>query len=322
MTEPLLAIQGLDVRFATPDGEVPAVRDVGLAIEPGECVGIVGESGSGKTQAFLAVMGLLAANGRASGSVRFEGEELLGRDRASLDRIRGRRLAMVFQDPMTSLNPYLTVSRQMTEVLMVHQGLDEPAARAESLRLLDRVGIPDAAQRFDHYPHAYSGGMRQRAMLAMALLCRPALLIADEPTTALDVTVQAQILALLAELRRETNAAIVLITHDLGVIAGLADRVGVMYAGALVEVGPAAAVFASPRHPYTRALLGSTVRLDRAGTGDLVAIDGQPPNPLRLPPGCAFSDRCPQTFARCLGERPPLRDVAPARAAACHLDTA
>ncbi len=321
MTEPLLAIAGLNVRFATPDGEVPAVRDVNLAIEPGECVGIVGESGSGKTQAFLAVMGLLAANGRASGSVRFEGGELLGRDRASLDRIRGRRLAMVFQDPMTSLNPYLTVSRQMTEVLMVHQGLDERAARAEALRLLDRVGIPDAAQRFDHYPHAYSGGMHQRAMLAMALLCRPALLIADEPTTALDVTVQAQILALLAELRHETNAAIVLITHDLGVIAGLADRVGVMYAGALVELGPAAAVFANPRHPYTRALLGSTVRLDRAG-GDLVAIDGQPPNPLRLPTGCAFHDRCPQTFARCSSEWPALRDVAPARAAACHLDSA
>ena len=321
MTDPLLAIDGLNVRFATPDGEVPAVRDVGLAIEPGECLGIVGESGSGKTQAFLAVMGLLAANGRASGSVRFEGEELLGRDRASLDRIRGRRLAMVFQDPMTSLNPYLTVSRQMTEVLMVHQGRDESAARAETLRLLDRVGIPDAAQRFDHYPHADSGGMRQRAMLAMALLCRPALLIADEPTTALDVTVQAQILALLAELRRETNAAIVLITHDLGVIAGLADRVGVMYAGALVELGPAAGVFASPRHPYTRALLGSTVRLDRAGGDDLVAIEGQPPNPLRLPTGCAFHDRCPRTFARCSSERPALRTVAPARAAACHLDT-
>src|SRR5918994_1940171 len=231
----VLEVADLTTRFATPEGEVAAVSEVSFRVDEGESVGVVGESGSGKTQAFLSIMGLLARNGSCTGSARFRGRELLGLPTRELNRIRGVRLAMVFQDPMTSLNPYLRISRQMTEVLIEHKGTSEAAARAESLRLLDLVGIPAARRRFDLYPHEFSGGMRQRVMIAIALLCEPELLIADEPTTALDVTVQAQILELLQELRREIGMAIVLITHDLGVIAGVAERVLVMYAGRIVE---------------------------------------------------------------------------------------
>ncbi len=316
---PLLAVDGLSVRFATPEGEVAAVSEVSFALAPGESLGVVGESGSGKTQLFLAVMGLLAKNGSCAGSARFRGRELLGLPARRLNDIRGVRLAMIFQDPMTSLNPYLRISRQMTEVLVEHQGMSERDARARSIALLDQVGIPAARSRFDRYPHEFSGGMRQRVMIAMALLCQPDLLIADEPTTALDVTVQAQILELLLQLRRDLGMAIVLITHDLGVVAGLAERVMVMYAGRIVEEGPVDAIFAAPQHPYTLGLLRSTPRLEEQVPA-LRTIPGQPPDLQALPPGCAFNDRCPFAFARCLAERPRLRGFAPGRRKACHLE--
>ena len=315
----VLEVDGLSVRFATPEGEVAAVSDLSFAIEEGESVGVVGESGAGKTQAFLSIMGLLARNGRCTGSARFRGQELLGLGTKELNRIRGVRLAMVFQDPMTSLNPYLRISRQMTEVLIEHRGMSEADARAASLGLLDQVGIPDARRRFDLYPHEFSGGMRQRVMIAIALLCQPDLLIADEPTTALDVTVQAQILELLQRLRRELGMAIVLITHDLGVVAGLCERVMVMYAGRIVEQGPIEALFEDPRHPYTLGLLRSMPRLDEGRVAELTAIPGQPPNLQALPEGCAFRDRCRYAFERCLA-RPELLGFGERRAKACHLE--
>ena len=315
----VLEVHGLSVRFATPEGEVAAVSDLSFAIEEGESVGVVGESGSGKTQLFLSIMGLLANNGSSAGSARFRGQELLGLPTRQLNEIRGVKLAMIFQDPMTSLNPYLRISRQMTEVLIEHRGMSEAGARAASLRLLDQVGIPDARRRFDLYPHEFSGGMRQRVMIAIALLCQPDLLIADEPTTALDVTVQAQILELLQRLRRELGMAIVLITHDLGVVAGLCERVQVMYAGTVVETGSARPIFASPRHPYTLGLLQSVPRLDTGRRAELTAIPGQPPNLQALPEGCAFRDRCRYAFERCLA-RPELLGFGGGRAKACHLE--
>jgi oligopeptide transport system ATP-binding protein len=316
---PVLEVDRLTTRFATPEGEVAAVSDVSFAVEAGASVGVVGESGSGKTQAFLSIMGLLARNGRCTGSARFRGEELLGLPARELNRIRGVRLTMIFQDPMTSLNPYLRISRQMTEVLVEHQGMSETAARAASLRLLDQVGIPAARHRIDRYPHEFSGGMRQRVMIAIALLCQPDLVIADEPTTALDVTVQAQILELLQELRRELDMAIVLITHDLGVVAGLCERVMVMYAGRIVEEGPIEPIFADPQHPYTLGLLGSMPRIDERAAGELTTIPGQPPNLQVLPSGCAFRDRCLFAFERC-AERPELLEFTHDRSKACHLE--
>jgi oligopeptide transport system ATP-binding protein len=315
----VLEVEDLTTRFATPDGEVAAVNGVSFEIEAGESVGVVGESGSGKTQVFLSVMGLLARNGRCSGSARFCGQELLGLPAGRLNEIRGVRLAMVFQDPMTSLNPHLKIARQMTEVLIEHRGLSAREARRRSLELLDRVGIPAARQRIDLYPHEFSGGMRQRVMIATALLCEPELVIADEPTTALDVTVQAQILELLRQLQHELGMAIVLITHDLGVVAGLADRVMVMYAGRIVEQGPSLPMFEDPQHPYTQGLLRSMPRLDAAMAGELSAIPGQPPNLQALPAGCAFRERCAFAFERCV-ERPELRGFADARRKACHLE--
>jgi oligopeptide transport system ATP-binding protein len=316
----VLEVEELTTRFATPEGEVAAVSGVSFAIEEGAAVGVVGESGSGKTQLFLSVMALLARNGRCSGSARFRGQEMLGLRASELNRIRGVRLAMIFQDPMTSLNPYLRISRQMTEVLIEHEGVSEREARRRALELLDLVGIPAASRRIDLYPHEFSGGMRQRVMIAIALLCRPALLIADEPTTALDVTVQAQILELLRQLQREIGMAIVLITHDLGVVAGLCERVLVMYAGRIVEDGPALPIFADPQHPYTRGLLGSMPRLDQASAQELTTIPGQPPDLQALPAGCAFRDRCGFAFERCRSERPRLRAFATARRKACHLE--
>jgi oligopeptide transport system ATP-binding protein len=314
---PLLTIEGLTTRFATPEGEVAAVSDVSFAVESGDSLGVVGESGSGKTQLFLGVMGLLAKNGACAGSARFGGQELLGLPARQLNHVRGVKLAMIFQDPMTSLNPYLRISRQMTEVLIEHKGMSERDARSRSIALLDQVGIPAAASRFDLYPHEFSGGMRQRVMIAIALLCEPELLIADEPTTALDVTIQAQILELLLQLKRDLGMAIVLITHDLGVVAGLCERVMVMYAGRIVEAGPVDAMFEAPQHPYTLGLLRSKPRLEEAGA--LSTIPGQPPNLQALPPGCAFNDRCPFAFERCT-LRPPLVPFTPGRLKACHLD--
>jgi oligopeptide transport system ATP-binding protein len=321
----LLEVNHLDARFDTPEGEVKAVSDVSFTLDEGDIVGIVGESGAGKSQLFLTIMGLIAANGRASGSARFRGTELVGLPQAELNRIRGSRVAMIFQDAMTSLNPYLRVSRQMTEVLVTHRGMGERTARQAAIEMLDRVHIPEARRRFDMYPHEFSGGMRQRVMIAMALLCRPDLLIADEPTTALDVTIQAQILELLADIKRDFNMAIVLITHALGVVAGLCERVLVMYGGRIVEEAPVRDIFYDPQHPYTQALLRSTPRLD-AAIGELRAIPGQPPNLQRLPSGCAFNPRCEQRLARCLVEEPALREIGAGAAGAgrrkaCHLDT-
>jgi len=316
----LLNVQDLSARFHTPDGEVQAVNQLTFAIEEGQSIGVVGESGSGKTQAFLAIMGLLARNGRTGGSVRFRGEELLGLPTSRLNRIRGSQLAMIFQDPMTSLNPYLSVARQMTEVLIEHRRMARREARRRSIELLARVGIPEPAARIDRYPHEFSGGMRQRVMIAMALLCEPHLLIADEPTTALDVTIQAQILALMAELRRDFNTAIVMITHDLGVVAGLCDRVLVMYAGHVVEEGAVNDIFYQPQHPYTAGLLQSMPRLDSVQGATLPTIPGQPPNLQALPPGCPYQTRCPHVFERCYREFPSLRAIESGRAKACHLE--
>jgi oligopeptide transport system ATP-binding protein len=317
----VLEIEELSVRFATPDGAIPAVNDFSLAIHPGECVGVVGESGAGKSQSFLAVMGLLASNATVAGRARFEGRELLGRPADELNEVRGSRLAMIFQDPMTSLTPHLKVGEQIGESLQRHLGLSGAQARARALALLNRVHVTDAERRLDQYPHELSGGMRQRVMIAIALACDPAMLIADEPTTALDVTIQAQILALLAELKREQGTAMVLITHDLGVVAGIADRVVVMYGGRVVEAGSVRQVLKQPRHPYTEALLRSMPRVDEPADAPLLTIPGQPPNPRRLPPGCAFHPRCSRAGDRCRVERPPLVTDGAMRFA-CHFPVA
>jgi|HigsolmetaAR203D_1030402.scaffolds.fasta_scaffold00174_29 oligopeptide transport system ATP-binding protein len=316
----VLEVANLVTRFASPDGEVSAVNGVSFTVGQGETLGIVGESGSGKSQIFMSVMGLLAANGRATGSVRYRGQEILNLPRARLNRIRGSRISMIFQDPMTSLNPYLRISRQMTEVLVHHKGMTASAALEEAIRMLDLVRIPEARRRVHMYPHEFSGGMRQRVMIAMALLCQPDLLIADEPTTALDVTVQAQILDLMRDLKREFDTSIIMITHDLGVIAGLSDRVLVMYAGSIVESGPVRDIFYNPQHPYTEALLKSMPRLDDDILGELPTIAGQPPNLQHLPTGCPFRPRCVHAFDRCVTDAPALEPFDRGRAKACHLE--
>jgi len=318
----VLEVRNLQVRFATPDGEVSAVNDVSFDVNAGECVGIVGESGSGKSQLFMAIMGLLARNGRALGSAKYRDTELLGMPVDRLNKIRGSKLAMIFQDSMTSLTPHLKIGRQMTEVLIEHKGMTEAEARGKALDMLELVRIPEAARRLNQYPHELSGGMRQRVMIAMALLCEPELLIADEPTTALDVTVQAQILELMADLKQATRAAIVLITHDLGVVAGLCDRVQVMYGGRFMETGTVREIFYQPQHPYTNGLLASMPRLTEDRRQALYAIPGQPPNLQRLPAGCPFQERCDFVHQRCMDELPVLRPVgAPGVMKACHLDS-
>jgi oligopeptide transport system ATP-binding protein len=319
-TRPVLEIDQLSVRFGTPDGDIPAVNDFSLGVRAGECIGVVGESGAGKSQSFLAVMGLLASNARVAGNARFEGRELLGRPAAELNEVRGSRLAMIFQDPMTSLTPHMKVGEQIAESLIRHRNLSSAQARARALALLNRVHVTDAERRLDQYPHELSGGMRQRVMIAVALACDPVMLIADEPTTALDVTIQAQILALLAELKRDQNMAMVLITHDLGVVAGIADRVAVMYGGRVVEDGPTDAVFETPRMPYTMGLLSSIPRLDGGGAKRLTPIRGAPPEPIGVAKSCRFAPRC--TFAAdiCRQSPPPRRPVGPGHHAACHFD--
>ena len=318
----ILEVKHLSVQFDTQDGQVFAVNDLGFRLEKGQTLGVVGESGSGKSQSVLALMGLLARNGRASGEALYQGRNLLTLPQAELNRIRGNRIAMIFQDPMTSLNPYLTVERQLTEVLQFHKGLDRKSARAQSLRLLDAVKIPDAARRMDMYPHAFSGGMRQRVMIAMALLCEPELLIADEPTTALDVTVQAQIIALLRELQRDFGTAIVLITHDLGVVAGLCDQVLVLYGGRAMELGSADHLFANAGHPYSCGLLRAIPRMDR-DRADLLTIPGAPPNMAHPPSGCPFQPRCAAAQPQC-STLPALQEEAgrPGVLRACHVPSA
>jgi oligopeptide transport system ATP-binding protein len=318
---PILAVSDLTVRFKLPQGWVTAVDGVGFELRRGEVVGIVGESGSGKSQILLAVMGLLAANGRAAGSVQFQGREILNRGARDLDAVRGSEMAMIFQDPMTSLNPYMRVGDQLTEVLTAHRRVGRGEALDIAVRMLERVRIPEARRRIRLYPHEFSGGMRQRVMIAMALLCEPSLLLADEPTTALDVTVQAQILELLAELARDLNAAIAFVTHDLGVVARLCDRVIVLYGGRIMEQATIDQIFYDPRHPYTKGLLASMPRLDEAPQGDLRTIPGQPRAAMGDLPGCPFAPRCDQRIERCGRETPALLRAGDARAAACHLVT-
>jgi oligopeptide transport system ATP-binding protein len=302
---PLIEVNNLSVEFQTPDGLVSAVNGISFSLERGQTLGIVGESGSGKSQTVLAMMGLLANNGRASGMAKYQGQDLLSLPPEKLNKIRGNRVAMIFQDPMTSLNPYLTVERQMTEVLEFHKGMTRQQARAGAIKALDAVKIPEAAKRLNMYPHEFSGGMRQRVMIAMALLCEPDVLIADEPTTALDVTIQAQIIALLRELQRDFGTAIVMITHDLGVVAGLCDKVLVLYGGRVMEQGTVESIFYHPTHPYTVGLLGAVPRLEAVDQA-LVAIPGAPPNMARLPPGCPFSERCALVSPICKTTLPPL----------------
>ena len=308
---PILDVRDLSVRFDMHQGTVRAVDRVSFALEKEETLGLVGESGSGKSVTCLAMLGLIPTPPGVieSGEVLLEGRDLLRLDREELRRVRGNDVAMIFQDPMTSLNPLLTVERQMTEVLETHRGMSRREARRRSAAGLGDVGIPHPEERLDAYPHELSGGLRQRVMIAMALLCEPAVLLADEPTTALDVTIQAQILDLMAELQRKRGTSIVLITHDLGVVAGMSDRVNVMYAGRLVETGATGPLYARPRHPYTRGLLASVPKLTRDTAAHLPSIEGQPPDLAALPPGCAFAKRCSFRTSRCEAEVPPLEPV-------------
>ena len=314
----LLDCQHLDVRFRTDQGEVCAVNDLSFEIQAGECLGIVGESGSGKSQTMLAMLGLLADNGYATGAVRYRGRDILNLQRRELDRLRGNRLAMVFQDALSGLTPTMRIGDQLSESLIRHRGLGRSAARAKVLEMLEIVKIPAPDQRYRAYPFELSGGMRQRVMIAMAMLCQPEVLICDEPTTALDVTVQAQILRLLDGLKRHTGTAIILITHDLGVVAGLCDRVLIMYGGRAVELGNTADIYAAPRHPYTTGLLRSVPTLGGDPAEDLPAIPGQPPNLEQLGPGCAFAPRCELAIDACQATSPELAAVGPAHLAACH----
>lgn len=322
MSEPLLQVRGLTTRFRTERGEVTAVDNVSFEVAPGETLAIVGESGSGKSVTALSILRLIPnPPGRIeSGEILFEGKDLVKLSDEEIRKVRGDRIAMIFQEPMTSLNPTLTVGMQIAEPMNLHRGTPWEKALESARELLGKVRIPDAAARAGAYPHQYSGGQRQRAMIAMALACKPKLIIADEPTTALDVTVQAQILDLLKELTRETQAALILITHDLGVVARYADRVAVMYGGRIVEQASARDLYKRPSHPYTRGLLASVPRLDGDASQRLVPIEGSPPDLSRLPPGCAFAPRCRSAIAQCSQERPKLRSIGPNHIMACLRD--
>ncbi|MDG1048612.1 MAG: ABC transporter ATP-binding protein [Planctomycetota bacterium] len=316
---PILDVQNLRVRFETHHGVVRAVDGVSFSLEEGETLGLVGESGSGKSVTNLALMGLIPSPPGVveADAMRFEDRDLLGLSDAELRSVRGNEISMIFQDPMTSLNPLLTVGRQLTEVLEVHERVSRREARRRAAAGLGDVGIPEPERRLDQYPHELSGGMRQRVMIAMGLLCRPKILLADEPTTALDVTIQAQILELMQKLQHEYGTAIILVTHDLGVVAGMSDRVNVMYAGRLAETAGAIELFDDPRHPYTRGLLGSVPRLSGDTDADLDSIMGSPPDLADLPAGCAFRPRCTFETERCAAETPPLFDLGGGRSSAC-----
>ncbi|HET7855005.1 MAG TPA: ABC transporter ATP-binding protein [Gaiellaceae bacterium] len=318
MNEPLLSVQDLEVRFWTGRGIIHAVNGVSFEVAPGETLGIVGESGCGKSVTSLAILGILPRAGRVTaGSVRYQGRELTGLSDDELRSIRGKEIAMIFQDPMTSLNPVLTIGKQLREALQTHFDMDHDEAQRRAAELLDQVGIPSADVRLKDYPHQFSGGMRQRAMIAMALACEPKVLIADEPTTALDVTIQAQILDLLRELVADRDTALILITHDLGVVAGMCERVNVMYAGMFVETGSARQVFARPRHPYTLGLLQSIPRLDAARKTALHPIEGAPRDMLFPPQACPFAPRCRYEVEQSRKEVPPLEEIEPGHKVAC-----
>jgi len=313
----LLEVQDLNIRFDTAEGVVKAVDGVSFRLHRGETLGLVGESGSGKSVTSLSLLNLVPPPGRVSGRILFHGRDILAMPGNELRRLRGDRIAMIFQDPMTSLNPFLRIGTQLAETLRLHQGLGRRAARDRAVELLRACGIQDAARRIDQYPHQFSGGMRQRVMIAQGLSCGPEILIADEPTSALDVTIQAQILELVKELTRSLGTAVILITHDLGVVAGTCDSLCVMYAGRIVERGPTTAVFQDPLHPYTQGLIASVPRLDRPGTGRLAAIPGQPPSGIGLPECCPFHPRCDRAMEPCRARRPP--ETGAGHSAACWL---
>jgi len=316
---PLLEVKNLATYFYTMEGVVKAVDGVSYDLEKGETLGLVGESGCGKSVSALSVMGLIPwPPGKVvEGEIVFQGEDLRKYDSDGMRHIRGKEIAMVFQEPMTSLNPVLTVERQLTETMELHLGMDRKAAQKRALELLQMVGIPDAERRIKQYPHQFSGGMRQRVMIAIALSCNPKLIIADEPTTALDVTIQAQILELMKNLCSQFGTSLIVITHNLGVVARYADRVNVMYAGRIIERGSAKDIYGRPKHPYTLGLLHSVPRLDEPRRVKLDPIEGQPPDLVRLPPGCSFRDRCKFAVERCASEYPPLVEAESAHMVAC-----
>jgi oligopeptide transport system ATP-binding protein len=323
MPDFILDVQGLETTFKTPDGVVHAVNGVSFGLGEGETLGVVGESGCGKSVTMLSILGLIASPpGKVeAGKAFFAGQDLIKMSREELRHIRGAQIAMIFQDPMTSLNPVLTIGRQLEEPLMLHIGMTKKQARERAAELLSMVGIPNAQDRLNDYPHQYSGGMRQRVMIAMALSCSPQILIADEPTTALDVTIQAQITDLVKRLRDELGMAIIWITHDLGVVAGLAQRVLVMYGGFIIEESPVNDLYSNPNHPYTIGLLGSLPRVDENERTKLFSIEGQPPVLYQKPNACPFAPRCKWVLEHCWQENPPLIDVAPGHRAACWVDT-
>jgi oligopeptide/dipeptide ABC transporter ATP-binding protein len=323
MTDPVLTVEDLTVRFPTDDGAVQAVRGVSYELRSGEVLGIVGESGSGKSVTSMAVMGLLPKSAQITGSVKFRGQELLGLSDTEMPRIRGNKVAMIFQDPMTSLNPVYRIGYQLAEAVLAHNDISKSDARKRAIELLEIVGIPFPEKRIDQYPHEFSGGMRQRVVIAIAMANNPDVIIADEPTTALDVTIQAQVLEALRSAQKETGAAMVLITHDLGVVAGQADRVLVMYAGKPVEIGSVDDIYYRPRMPYTLGLLGSLPRLDRRAQDKLTPIPGSPPSLINLPVGCPFTSRCPMARVHCEEVEPELKAVGGStpsepHSAACH----